>query len=133
MPDDFSRTAPARHVFVYGTLRKGCLNDITRLAPAPVFVGEASVAGVLYQLGHYPGLTLGGEGRVRGEVYTITPALEAVLDEIEDLGENPTDEYAKREIVLDVHGRSLTCLVYEINPRYVVAAPRIAHGDWCRA
>ncbi|MFN4121635.1 gamma-glutamylcyclotransferase [Acidovorax sp.] len=133
MPHESLPPSPPRYVFVYGTLRRGGLNDITRLTPAPLFVGEAQVAGVLYHLGHYPGLTLGGGGRVRGEVYAITAALEAVLDDIEDLGENPTDEYAKREVAVDVQGRFLQCLVYEINPRYVTTAPRIQHGDWLKA
>ncbi len=35
------------HVFVYGTLRRGEVNDITRLRPAPRFVGDAHVAGLL--------------------------------------------------------------------------------------
>lgn len=70
---------------------------------------------------------------VHGEVYAIEPALEAVLDEIEDLGATPSDEYVKREIVVDVGGQGVPCLVYEINPRYVVSAPRIAGGDWLQA
>ena len=73
---------PARYVFVYGTLRRGGSNDINRLAPAPVWVGEASIAGTLYDFGRYPGVVLGGEGRVVGEVYGIDASLERVLDEI---------------------------------------------------
>ena len=133
MPDEFHPLSPARYVFVYGTLRRGGLNDITRLRPAPRFVGEAQVAGVLYHLGRYPGVILGGESWVKGEVYAITAALEAILDDIEDLGENPTDEYAKRKVAVNVHGNLLQCLVYEINPRYVTAAMPISHGDWLKA
>lgn len=133
MPDETLPTPQPRCVFVYGTLRQSGINDITRLRPSPIFIGHAQVAGVLYHLGHYPGLTLGGESWVQGEVYAITPALESVLDEIEDLGVNPTDEYAKREVVVDVQGRLLHCLVYEINPSYVATADRIVHGDWLKA
>lgn len=145
MPDEPRPEPSPRHVFVYGTLRRTGSNDITGLQPAPRLIGVGRVAGVLYHLGAYPGLVLaGGESprengagshcpEVLGEVYAIDPALESVLDEIEGLGANPTDEYAKREICVCVQGQALSCLVYEINPRYVVAAPAIAHGDWLLA
>ena len=56
-------TSPAtRHVFVYGTLRKGEERDINRLRPAPQWVGRAQVAGVMHHLGSYPGLVLGETG-----------------------------------------------------------------------
>ena len=133
MPDESPPPQSPRCVFVYGTLRQGCSNDITQLQPAARFVGLAQVAGILYHLGPYPGITLGGDQWVQGEVYAIDPALEAVLDGIEDLGENPTDEYSKREVMVDVQGHATPCLVYEINPRYVESAERIAHGDWVKA
>jgi gamma-glutamylcyclotransferase (GGCT)/AIG2-like uncharacterized protein YtfP len=130
MPQTVSHPHPPRYLFAYGTLRRGGMNDIGRLQPAARYVGPATVAGVLYHLGAYPGMTLGGADRVHGEVYAIEPALEALLDEIEDLGANPTDEYAKREVPVSVAGEVLQCLVYEINPRYVQLAKRIPHGDW---
>jgi gamma-glutamylcyclotransferase (GGCT)/AIG2-like uncharacterized protein YtfP len=130
MPDQSAPHRPPRCVFVYGTLRHGGSNDITRLQPTARFVGHAQVAGVLYHLGHYPGMTLGGDKWVQGEVYAIEPALETVLDEIEDLGATGTDEYAKREVMVEVNGHATRCLVYEINPRYVVSARQIPHGDW---
>lgn len=132
MPDETSPLRASRWVFVYGTLRKGCSNDITRLQPPPRFVGRGRIAGILYHLGAYPGVTLGGAQWVEGEVYAIEPALETVLDDIESLGENPTDEYIKREIDVEVEGAVLPCLVYEINPRYVMEAPRIPEGDWVK-
>ena len=132
MPDESTLEPGGRWVFVYGTLRKGGSNDITRLTPPPRLVGPARVAGALYHLGDYPGVTLGGTQWVHGEVYAIDAALESVLDEIEGLGAQPTDEYLKREIDVDVGGQSLPCLVYEINPRYVLSAPRIDHGDWIK-
>ena len=38
--------APSRHVFVYGTLRRGGRNDINRLQPAPQYVGMGEVRGL---------------------------------------------------------------------------------------
>jgi gamma-glutamylcyclotransferase (GGCT)/AIG2-like uncharacterized protein YtfP len=133
MLDKVPPAAPLRYVFVYGTLRRGGINDINRLHPRPRFVGAAQVQGVLYHLGDYPGMTLGGNEWVQGEVYAMDPALEPALDEIEDLGSHPTDEYVKRQISVDVGGQCLECLVYEINPRYAIPALRVIEGDWMKA
>lgn len=124
--------APARHVFVYGTLRRGGRNDINRLAPAPAYVGMGEVRGVLYHIDWYPGLTLGGEEAVTvvGEVYRITPELEAVLDGIEQIVPGADSEYFKRELDVLVQGRPVRCLVYEINPSRVRGKQVIGHGDW---
>ena len=122
--------SPTRHVFVYGTLRRGEANDITRLRPAPRFVGPAQVPGTLYHLGGYPGLRLQGDTPVRGEVYAIEPALEMVLDEIEAVHPQQSDEYRKREVRVWVALRWLDCLVYEIQPTHVQGRPVIDSGDW---
>jgi gamma-glutamylcyclotransferase (GGCT)/AIG2-like uncharacterized protein YtfP len=121
-----------RHVFVYGTLRKGDDNDITQLQPTPKCLGQAHILGVMYHLGAYPGVVLGGVDRVLGEVYAISPELERQLDEIEALYPQQTDEYFKRWVPIMVHGRQLLCIVYEINPAYIGAAKVIADGDWVR-
>lgn len=124
--------ASDRHVFVYGTLRRGGRNDINRLAPAPHYVGMGEVQGVLYHLDWYPGLTLGGEEAVTvvGEVYRITPELEALLDRIEQIVPGGDSEYFKREVDIAVEGRPLRCLLYEINPAHVRDRAPIGHGDW---
>jgi gamma-glutamylcyclotransferase (GGCT)/AIG2-like uncharacterized protein YtfP len=119
-----------RHVFVYGTLRRGGSNDITRLTPAPTWIGEAEIAGTLYDFGRYPGAVLGGSGRVAGEVYAVDAALERILDEIEEVYPQQTDEYVKREVLVHVAQGPLQCLVYEMNPRYVGAQAVIEQGDW---
>lgn len=121
-----------RHVFVYGTLRRGDDNDITLLQPPPVWVGEARIKGVLYHFGRYPGIVLGGACDVVGEVYAITPALERVLDEIEELYPQQSNEYFKREVEVTVAGAVLPCLVYEINRNRLAGRPRIASGDWVK-
>ncbi len=142
MPD---ASLPDRQVFVYGTLRLGDDNDITRLLPAPRYIGNAVIAGVMYHLGAYPGVILAspGEGRsgagqtddagqIIGEVYAIAPALEDKLDEIEMIYPQQRDEYFKRQIQVTVDGQCLDCIVYEINPAYVLGKPVIASGDWVR-
>jgi gamma-glutamylcyclotransferase (GGCT)/AIG2-like uncharacterized protein YtfP len=124
--------AQPRHVFVYGTLRRGGRNDINRLAPRPRYVGMGEVKGRLYHIDWYPGLTLGGDEAVTvvGEVYEIGAELEAVLDGIEQIAPGPDSEYFKRELSIDVDGRPLPCLVYEINPDRVRGRQVIGHGDW---
>lgn len=130
MPEAPSTTQ--RHVFVYGTLRRGDDNDITRLKPEPVFVGSAAIAGTLYDLGAYPGIQLGGEGLVHGEVYAIALELEEQLDEIEELYPQQRDEYFKRIVPVAVQERTFACIVYEINPKYVVGRAILPGGDWAR-
>ena len=130
MPEAPSTTQ--RHVFVYGTLRRGDDNDITRLKPEPVFVGSAVITGTLYDLGAYPGIQLGGEGLVHGEVYAIALELEEQLDEIEELYPQQRDEYFKRIVPVAVQERTFACIVYEINPKYVVGRAILPGGDWAR-
>jgi len=124
--------ASPRHVFVYGTLRRGGRNDINRLRPAPEYLGMGEVRGVLYHIDWYPGLTLGGEEAVTvvGEVYRIAPELEALLDGIEQVREGADSEYFKREVEVAVAGRPLACLLYEINPAHARGKQVIGHGDW---
>ncbi len=124
----------ARHVFVYGTLRVGDSNDITRLSPAPQYVGPSQIAGIMYHLGNYPGVVLTDAAQVSivGEVYAIEPALEVVLDEIEMIYPQERDEYYKRQVIVQVGTQQLSCLFYEINPAYTVGKPVIAGGDWVK-
>lgn len=119
-----------RFVFVYGTLRHGEQRDINRLQPAPVFIGNGQVNGTLYHLGSYPGLRLGGEQWVQGEVYQITPELERQLDEIEEVWPQQTGEYERREVAVRWTGSELTCLVYEIAELRTKGRGVIESGDW---
>ncbi|WP_309682318.1 gamma-glutamylcyclotransferase family protein [Polaromonas sp.] len=125
-----------RHVFVYGTLRRGEQRDINRLQPAPVQRGWARVPGVLYDLGAYPGLRLGGQGSVLGEVYEVSADLERQLDAIEEVWPQPNGEYLKREVLVRLEarsfegGREIVCVLYEIAPGRATGKPLIASGDW---
>jgi gamma-glutamylcyclotransferase (GGCT)/AIG2-like uncharacterized protein YtfP len=123
-------TPSARHVFVYGTLRKGGRNDIARFSPPPAFVATAHISGTLYDLGAYPGAVLRGGGRIVGEIYRITPEVEALLDVLEAVSPDDTGEYIKREVSIMVGQASLACLVYEIHPERIAGKPVLASGDW---
>lgn len=122
----------SRPVFVYGTLRRGEVNDINRLAPPPLYLGPARIRGTLYDLGSYPGVVLGGEGWVLGEIYLVAPELERQLDIIEDVAPAPSGEYARRHVEVEVAGQWRRCLVYEIDAARVCGRAVIASGDWQR-
>jgi gamma-glutamylcyclotransferase (GGCT)/AIG2-like uncharacterized protein YtfP len=122
-----------RHVFVYGTLRKGDSNDITKLDPAPIYIGKTQISGNMYHLGGYPGVTLGGMNMIIGEVYVITEPLERLLDGIESEYPAQTDEYYKRDIQVEVNGQVLDCIVYEINDAYIQGKPQMMSGDWVKS
>ena len=124
-----------RPVFVYGTLRRGQERDIERLRPAALWRGKASVSGALFQLGLYPGLRLGPDGQVQGEVYDISPALEDQLDVIEEVAPQANGEYVKREVLVQLETADgsyapLLCLVYEATAEVTQGKPRIRSGDW---
>lgn len=135
---------PVRHIFVYGTLRRGEARDINRLLPAPRWRGFASVPGLMYQLGAYPGVVLGGQAWVRGEVYEISAELERQLDAIEEVWPQQSGEYIKRESAVRLDGASgwaaesltgeareeILCVLYEIAPERTVGKTVIASGDW---
>lgn len=169
MPDEVAGPVKAdgavRHVFVYGTLRRGGSNDIARYRPVPQFVGVGRVAGTLYDLGAYPGALLAVAsqqagrravhgGLIHGEIYRITRAVEAALDELEEVRDDGSGEYVKRETdvaladAIEADGaaeadksaesvdriragaRRLRCLVYEIHPSRVLERVVIETGDW---
>lgn len=129
--------APQRRcVFVYGTLRRGDVRDINRLHPAPEFIGEGVVAGRLFHLGSYPGIVLGGEVTVHGEVYAVTAELERLLDEIEEVWPQNTGEYTKRDVVVTLKApsaaRTMTCFLYEVVTDRTHGKLLIEEGDWIR-
>lgn len=78
----------ALHVFVYGTLRQGEINDIALAAArhglaAPQFVGHASVPGALYDFGDWPGL-LPGRHENDGESLSTTSTMAASVGDESD-------------------------------------------------
>ncbi len=70
-------------LFVYGTLMRGFpLHAL--LADCADSVGAGEVAGLLFDLGHYPAALRDGGGVIRGEVYRLKdPGLWPALDSAE--------------------------------------------------
>ncbi|MDQ0586670.1 gamma-glutamylcyclotransferase family protein [Variovorax paradoxus] len=125
-PDTHSQ----RHVFVYGTLRRGGRNDIARYRPAPVHVADATIAGTLYDMGAYPGAVLDGPRRIAGEIYRIAPPVEAALDRLEEVADDDSGEYIRRHVVVEADAQRFECLVYEIHPARIEGHAVIDGGDW---
>jgi gamma-glutamylcyclotransferase (GGCT)/AIG2-like uncharacterized protein YtfP len=127
---------PDRFVFVYGTLRRGGGNDITRRHPDARYVAGAEIAATLYDLGAYPGAVLHdtrcsvGTGIVKGEIYRIDHLIESALDRLEEVAEDGSGEYLKRSIDVRAGSAVFSCLVYEINVSRLDGRAVIASGDW---
>lgn len=103
--------------FFYGLLRRGYRgHDKFRLGERMRFLGEDAVHGHVEDLGLYPGLTLGGEGKVAGEVHeTEDAALIAELDAYEGYDpDNPLESEYLRKKVTAVSG--VDVWIYEHNP-----------------
>jgi gamma-glutamylcyclotransferase (GGCT)/AIG2-like uncharacterized protein YtfP len=84
-------------IFVYGTLRRGFGNRAARrLHSRGEFLGFATVHASLHSLRAFPGITR-GEGRVRGEVFRVTPQLLRYLDAYEGSG------FRREQVVLHGH------------------------------
>jgi len=127
-------------VFVYGTLRRGEANDIVSAATRhgiaePELLGSATVKGVLYDFGGYPGLIPDPSGTdVLGDVYRIDPALVPVLDEIEDVYPDQQGLFLHQQIrvepVRDGLPTPCDCLFYPITPAAAAQRLVIEGGDW---
>ena len=120
-------------LFVYGTLRPFVDIEMARwLRSAARYLGPASTAGRLYDLGAYPGMSSArGRGeRVAGDVYRVTnPRVFRVLDAYE-AGERVKARFVREPCVVELaRGRRTVAWVYRY--RYsLVAAARIASGDY---
>ncbi|WP_277188823.1 gamma-glutamylcyclotransferase [Caballeronia sp. BR00000012568055] len=129
-----------QHVFVYGTLRAGEINDINCAAErhgiaSPERIGAAYVNGLLFDFGNYPGLVLDEAGaRILGDVYRIDDALVPVLDEIEDVYPGVEGLFRSHRLHVEVDlldgRRHIDCLIYPVSVAAVQGLTRIESGDW---
>jgi len=112
-----------QYLFVYGTLDperapSEIAHAVARLSP----VGEASVPGVLYDFGEYPGAVFNqaSKRKIFGRVFRIPddPKVLRQLDEYEGFAPSDTDNSLfVRELrpVKLAGGRTLPCWVYVYN------------------
>ena len=134
-------TQKHRYLFVYGTLREDAGHPMHHvLVRSASFVGRATVRGMLYSLGEYPGLVPNqvGPDFVKGEVYQIDDGvLErtlSFLDDYEGLGpDKPLPHEYCRELVaakLD-DGREVDAWAYVLNQSHA-RLRRIRSGDFVK-
>lgn len=121
------------YLFVYGTLRRGSGHPMGAwLAAHATWCGKGTVAGRLHRVSYYPALTP-GEDRVRGDVYALSAAPEAVLaalDAFEDCRGRPEDEYRRGTAAVQMDdGRLLTALLYWY-ARPANGLEALPGGDW---
>jgi gamma-glutamylcyclotransferase (GGCT)/AIG2-like uncharacterized protein YtfP len=120
-------------LFVYGTLRPFASVAMAKwLRDEARYVGPATTAGRLYDLGAYPGMCAARtrSERVAGDVYRVTnPRVFRVLDRYE-AGPRGKARFVRERLVvaLDEGGRRSA---WAYRYRYSVAtADRIASGDY---
>jgi gamma-glutamylcyclotransferase (GGCT)/AIG2-like uncharacterized protein YtfP len=118
-----AHTRDEHRLFVYGTLMRGEPN--ARQLVAAAFIGRAQTvaAFTLIWWQGYPGLRRGGSTSVSGELYQVSPALLAALDEFEG---HPT-LFQRDRILLSGGGAAQAYLV----PQGAgLSAAVIASGEW---
>lgn len=128
---------PAR-LFVYGTLRRDHRHEMFHvLAKTARFIGEARVAGRLYDLGTYPGMSImSGGNYVKGEIYEVQPNhwsdVIRKLDEYEGCTDtDPEPHEYRRELVRAqlTSGQEIDAWAYVLN-RSEQGLREITSGDY---
>lgn len=124
------------HLFVYGTLKPDLAGGIgaserARLAAEATLLGCATTAGILIDLGSYPGL-IEGEGQVHGVVYRLRdPAITlGWLDIYEGITGSADDEYLRlaRRVTL-AFGKNTSCWTYQLI-QFKIEDAVIPSGSW---
>jgi gamma-glutamylcyclotransferase (GGCT)/AIG2-like uncharacterized protein YtfP len=127
-------TMHTHYLFVYGTLQRGCANDITQKHPGVRYLGEGTVGGSLYELEGlpYPGILLNGGGPVAGEVYAVSEAVLNLLDAFEGFYPQQAGEcfYFRKEADVLLNGALIRGFVYETNPQKFSLGGEIRPADW---
>jgi len=123
------------YLFVYGTLRSSAAPPALESLLAPlVRLGRATTAGVLYDLGEYPGAIFGGSEEIVGEVLQLPgdDSVLAALDKYEGFDPNDLEGSlylrVRRQVML-ADGRPLVCWSYAYN-RDVTGRETIPGGDY---
>ncbi len=127
--------AYAEQVFVYGTLRPTRdgvpLDDTCYYSQIVQYVQAATpaklLAGALYDLGAYPGVTP-GNGVVYGDLLTVSlPAME-IMDRIE----GHPNFYQRAKVDVETENGLVRAWIYWTPKGMVLGRLRITNGDWLK-
>src|SRR5205809_606997 len=98
------------NLFVYGTLRNTYDNPMAQLLRKNArLTGHGYVPGRLFDLGWYPGATYESDSKYRvwGDVFTLTDeSILKQLDDYEGIENHPDDEYARRNVPVQLVGNA---------------------------
>ena len=104
------------NLFVYGTLRSTYDNPMAHLLRQNAHsLGTGYVPGRLFDLGWYPGATYEPDSphRVWGEVFALTDdSILTQLDTYEGIHGHPDDEYARRDVPVQMGDHQVRCQMY---------------------
>jgi gamma-glutamylcyclotransferase (GGCT)/AIG2-like uncharacterized protein YtfP len=129
------------HIFVYGTLRAATNHDISKvLARHADLVGRGRIAGVLYDVGPYPGAVkkAGTRAFVWGDVYRPRDPERAlqILDRYEGWDEKKqprSAEFKRSRVAVDVGaGKKVRAWIYLYN-RPTKGLAQIRSGDYLKS
>jgi gamma-glutamylcyclotransferase (GGCT)/AIG2-like uncharacterized protein YtfP len=116
-----------RNIFIYGTLCQG--GSAHHVMDGGKFLANGSIIGKIFHIDQYPGLILGGEQRVIGELYQVNDHLLVKLDRYEGCYESPA-HYLREEVeILLENGEIQLAQVYVfqlLEPHHEA----IESGDW---
>ncbi len=120
------------HLWVYGSLRRGCSNQYADLLHRSAqYLGVARVQARLYRVSWYPGVRLSEEAGdwVVGDLFELLRAETLpALDEYEG-----SDEYRRvHAIAILEDGRQIRTWLYEYLGE-VNESRRVSSGDWLKA
>jgi pyruvate carboxylase len=126
------------YLFVYGTLRRDCGNDLHRLiARNSDYVGMASYQGKMYQLKDYPGIisSENPQDQVVGELYLLSNTIKLlnVLDEYEEFDVENEDKslFIRTKVKVNLKGEKIETYAYLYN-RQVDAENQLISGDFLK-
>lgn len=125
-------------LFVYGTLRRDCGNDLHRLiARNSDYVGMATFQGNMYQVAEYPGIVPSDNvsDQVVGELYLLSNTIKLlnVLDEYEEYDpENAAESlFVRTEVKVIIDGEEKIAYAYLYN-RTTDPLTKITSGDYLK-
>lgn len=121
------------YLAVYGSLRRGLLNNAMIARDSSVFLEQGQIKGTLYDLGWYPGLKVEGDTPIVADLYLVKD--EQVMHSLNQYEGYTPRSPEKSLFVLKptgffISGKDVMC--YEYNGKVDGTTPVVEHGDWAR-